>query len=254
MEILYEESALNQKSKKQAKFYAIANVVFWISFVITVFSALWMILLIPAWIEFFGQLILVVLVGSLAFVSWFIKQRINVSYDYTFVSGELRIARIFNVNKRKFLYEIFSEEILQIGDVEGPNYERLASDPQTKVIDCTPNAMPAEEKFFMYILVKAGAQKQLYILECRELMLMHILRFTKRGALEEGYVSQETKQAERAKEAERQRLAKEEAKASMETKADVFDEQELAAMRAAEAVSTPQVTDGESATEQQEEK
>ena len=160
----------------------------------------------------------------------FVKSRINISYDYAFVSGELRISRVVNINKRKFLCDINPEEILQIGDVEGSDFERLSSDPQTKTIICTPNGNPAEDKFFMYILVKAGSQKQMFVLECREELLNNILKFAKRTVLENGYVRQEVKRAEREKEAERQRLA-----IAQATQQPEMDEQELAAMRAATA-------------------
>ena len=245
MEVLYEESAINHKQAKNAKFYTIANVTFWIAVVLSIFCLVNVIIFIPyrgenttdemfdaAVIYFIGQIIPLVLMVSLAWFAWFIKRRVNVSYDYAFVSGELRIAKVFNINKRKFLYEIFPEEILQVGDVDGKHFERLSSDPMTKTLICTANVTPAEDKFFMYVLVKAGTQKQMYILECREELLHHILKFAKRGALEEGYVCQEDKKAAIAKEIERQKSLQEE-KAQ---KLDVADEQELAAMRAAEGV------------------
>ena len=70
--------------------------------------------------------------------------------------------------------------------------------------------------------------KQLFVLECREELLNNILKF-KRGALEDGYVRQEVKRAEREKEAEKQRLAAEQKDDNLSG----MDEQELAAMRAA---------------------
>jgi hypothetical protein len=44
------------------------------------------------------------------------KNRFNVSYDYAFVSGELRIAKVINVNKRKLVARIQAEDIIQLGD------------------------------------------------------------------------------------------------------------------------------------------
>lgn len=121
------------------------------------------------------------------------KKRVNVSYDYTFVTGELRIAKVFNINRRKFLYKIQPEEILQLGDVENSSYDRLRSDPSCKQVVLTPNAEPMEGKFFMYILTAVSQGKRLYILECREELLINILKFVKRGTLESDYVSQEKK-------------------------------------------------------------
>jgi hypothetical protein len=123
------------------------------------------------------------------------KKRVNLSYDYTFVSGELRIAKVFNINKRKFICRVQPEEILQLGDVVCDSYDRLASDPTVKKMMFTSNAEPTEGKFFMYMLVNDNGRK-LYILECREELLVNILRFVKRGTLSSDYVSQEKKKAQ----------------------------------------------------------
>ena len=53
------------------------------------------------------------------------KNRFNVSYDYAFVSGELRIARVVNVNKRKLVARIQSDDIIQLGDVENTAFDGL---------------------------------------------------------------------------------------------------------------------------------
>ncbi len=242
MEVLYEESALNQKSKKNEKIYNLVNVVFWIAVVLSVICFAVVMLQIPfkspedtseefklKLVNFFGTLIPFVLMLALAIFTCFAKRRVNLSYDYTFVSGELRIARVSNVNKRKFLYEILPEEILQVGDVEGESFERLLTDPNTKLIVCTANNSPAEGKFFMYVLAKVGTQKQLYLLECREELLLNILKFVRRGTLEDGYVAQAKKAEKKAKDEARARAAL----AEKQAKVNELDEQELLAMRAA---------------------
>ena len=130
------------------------------------------------------------------FICWFVlnrfKNRFNVSYDYAFVSGELRIAKVINVNKRKLVVKIQPEEIIQIGDVDNVSFDNLRADPNTKTVLCTSNDVAEEGKFFMYVLVNNNGKK-LYVLECRELLLMHMLKFVKRTTLESDYVSQEKK-------------------------------------------------------------
>ena len=219
MDVLYEESAVNAKAVKDAKKYKVVNVISWISLFIGLLFAL---ILVPNLIASFSKAqpteditaeqiqeaimaarslalfsgMQVVFFGLLWFFLFSLKKRINVSYDYTFVSGELRIAKVFNINKRKFLYKIQSGEILQLGDVENDSYDRLTNDPATKRILLTPNGEPAEGKFFMYILTGESSGKKLYILECREELLVNMLRFVKRGTLESDYVSQEKKKAQ----------------------------------------------------------
>ena len=141
------------------------------------------------------------LVGWLFICSWFfacwfvlykLKNRFNVSYDYAFVSGELRIAKVINVNKRKLVARIQAEDIIQLGDVDNTAFDTLRADPNTKTVFCTSNNEAAEGKFFMYILA-ANDGKKLYVLECREELLVNILKFVKRTTLESDYVSQEKK-------------------------------------------------------------
>ena len=121
------------------------------------------------------------------------KLRYNVSYDYCFVSGELRISKVFSFTKRKLLARLECSEMLQVGDIENSSYERLRSDPMTKEVVCTPNIEAADGKFFMYILINNDGKK-LYVLECRENLLMNIMKFAKRNVLESDYVMQEKKQ------------------------------------------------------------
>jgi hypothetical protein len=139
----------------------------------------------------------IIVLGFSCLTTWFIfykiKSRFNVSYDYCFVSGELRISQVFNINKRKLIARFDCADMIQVGDMENPSYERFRSDPNVKEIVCTPNIEPANGKFFMYILVDYNGKK-LFLLECRENLLMNIMKFAKRSVLESDYVMQERKQ------------------------------------------------------------
>jgi hypothetical protein len=121
------------------------------------------------------------------------KKRINVSYDYIFVSGELRIAKVFNVNRRRLIVRLQPDDFLQVGDIENAGYERAKAAPGVKEVIVTPNGESSEGKFFMYILAATAGGKKLYVLECREELLINIVKFTKRGTLESDYVMQEKK-------------------------------------------------------------
>lgn len=203
MDAFYEESAFGSKSEKEKKKYQIINVIFWICVVICVIFLMQCIMSVPwslsseadyttlGFAIFCG--IQALAFGVTAFVLYKWKSRLNVSYDYCFVSGELRISKVININKRKLITRIDCADMLQIGDVDNSGFERLYSDPNTKKIVCTSNDEPSNGKFFMYILVGNNG-KELYVLECRELLLMNILKFARRGVLESDYVMQEKKQ------------------------------------------------------------
>lgn len=198
MDVFYEESAVNASASKNEVKYKFLHVLSIIFLVLWIICAVLAFFSIPVGENPKWDMVIFWLVNTVLFwIAWFfigkIKRNINVSYDYTFVSGELRISKVFNVNKRKGFVKISCDEMLQIGDTDNPSYERLASSPRTKTLFCTSNETPAEGKFFMYILI-GGEQKYLYILECRELMLMQILKFAKRSVLESDYVMQDKKQ------------------------------------------------------------
>ena len=190
MDVFYEESSIAKDSVKAGRKYKVlhyASVVFMVLGVIGLMLTLYM----PT-----DGVIVWLFFCSWFFICWFVlnrfKNRFNVSYDYAFVSGELRIAKVINVNKRKLVVKIQPEEIIQIGDVDNVSFDNLRADPNTKTVLCTSNDVAEEGKFFMYVLVNNNGKK-LYVLECRELLLMHMLKFVKRTTLESDYVSQEKK-------------------------------------------------------------
>ena len=191
MDVFYEESAVARDSVKASRKYKALNITSNVFLAIGII-ALCFIMYIPL-----DAIIGWLFICSWFFVCWFVffkfKNRFNVSYDYAFVSGELRIAKVINVNKRKLVARIQAEDIIQLGDVDNSAYDTLSADPNTKNVFCTSNSLPAEGKFFMYILANNNG-KNLYVLECREELLVNILKFVKRTTLESDYIPQDKKQ------------------------------------------------------------
>ena len=209
MDVLYEESAVNANAAKGEKRYKILNLFTWFFGVLAlIFAILFVIGLVSFLMAMsamkaedraaaIGSLIfyfmMITLFGGPWLACFLMKRKINVSFDYTFVSGELRISKVFNVNRRKFLYRIDAESIQKMGDADSPSFDRVISDPSVKKIVCTPNAEPSGGKFFLYIVTSESGGRRVYIRECREELLINILKFVKRGILESDYVMQEKK-------------------------------------------------------------
>ena len=122
MDVLYEESAVNANAAKGEKRYKILNLFTWFFGVLAlIFAILFVIGLVSFLMAMsamkaedraaaIGSLIfyfmMITLFGGPWLACFLMKRKINVSFDYTFVSGELRISKVFNVNRRKFLYRI----------------------------------------------------------------------------------------------------------------------------------------------------
>ncbi|MBQ8319535.1 MAG: hypothetical protein IJX81_01525 [Clostridia bacterium] len=213
MDTFYEESAVNQNARKGERNYKIVNFFYYLFLILSVLTGVGVVFNIPlplgagasqeqveyaalqrTW--FFMILFLFITFLGFTIILNLLRRRINVSYDYVFVSGELRIAKVFNVNKRKLVTRLTQEEILQVGDVDSSAYDRLRADPQTKEVICTSNSVAAEGKFFLYVLAVESVKK-LYVLECREELLLNMMQYLRRDILDRDYIPQAKKNVQR---------------------------------------------------------
>lgn len=203
MDAFYEESALDRNGERGKRIYQILHIVSMIFLWVGV-ALSFVFLLNFRWqpttdeeraLQFFFGFIGVL--SLLSWLTWFffskLKTRFNLSYDYCFVTGELRISKVFNGNRRKLVARIDCDDIIQVGDTDNPSYERFKADPAVREVVCTPNFEPADGKFFMYLLANYDG-KRLFLLECRENLLINIMKFAKRSVLDSDYVMQERKQ------------------------------------------------------------
>ena len=204
MDAFYEESAVNQNGASGRRVYQILHVVSMVFLVLGIFLVFVFFWCFPwgevsseegqAWQFLFGSC---GFFGATSLFTSFVfskmKRHFNVSYDYVFVSGELRISKVFNVNRRKLVARVDCEDMIQVGDVDNSSYTRFKADPMVKEVVCTPNVEASNGKFFMYVLANYDGKK-LFVLECRENLLMNIMKFAKRSVLESDYVMQERKQ------------------------------------------------------------
>lgn len=195
MDVFYEESSIANNLKKKQRKYKVINFFSWLCFAIAILMLFFVFYGVPIDEGYAG--VIYFLVQALCFFGmWFLlrkwKMNVNVSYDYSFVSGELRISKVISTNKRKLVARFDCAEIIQVGDSDSPAYERFSSTPGVKTVFCTSNTEAAEGKFFMYIYIEYDGKK-LFLLECREELLANMLKFMKRTALDHDYVSQEKK-------------------------------------------------------------
>ena len=185
---LYEESAISTRSEKESKFYTVFFVMAMIFFVIggimlvftysqitsvlgnTVLNTNGKVLYIVGWVALLAVFFLI----GLAF--FLLKNRFNVSYDYTYVDDEVRLTKVFNGRRRKYIATVTMENLLRIGYCDKPSYENALRELRGKKPRIlTPNKAPAEEKFFIYLLVNTSMERKIYVLECRKEMLEYFV-------------------------------------------------------------------------------
>ena len=205
MESFYEESAINLNEKKQKRLF---NIFHSLQVVFTSLAIIWVILfggflpfpdsskgetfatVLPDWIFF--AFMLISFIGGAVLLSHF-KKRFNISYDYACVYGELRISKVINQRKRKLVARIDPASVIQVGDVESASFDRLLKHPGLKQVVCTPNDQPANGKFFMYLYVQQEGTKKVFLLECREALLLNLMQYLRRDILDREYVPQDKK-------------------------------------------------------------
>ena len=185
---LYEESAISNRSQKESKFYTaffVLAIIFFVLGAVILFFSFNDILNVLSNDEIagiykvmfmvfrIGLIVSLVLIGVLFFL---LKNRFNVSYDYTYVDDEVRFTKVFNGKRRKFIATVTMENLLRIGYCDKPSYENALRELRGKKPRIlTPNKTPAEEKFFIYLLVHTPMERKIYVLECRKEMLEYLV-------------------------------------------------------------------------------
>lgn len=194
-DIIYEESAV---STRQGKEDAARRALFICAVVLFVIAAYFLILLLwqinvylqveddskqIALMTLIGRIVLLVVFAAIGGLFLYIRTKFGVSYDYEFVSGELRISRA-GKSGRTALYRISPEEFSKVGKVGSNEYYNLKRNKALRETRFTKNKTPAEGKDFYYILYSDHLGKQLFIIECREEMIRNIALYAARGTVE----------------------------------------------------------------------
>lgn len=186
-EKLYEESAISTRSAREKKLYTVFQVAAIILFVIfgiqlflsypyisnTVTSGVSTRVKVVFVIMWVATTVVFFLAG---FFLLRVRNRFNVSYDYTYVDDELRFTKVFNGKRRKFITKITMDQVLKIGYCDKPSFnEALRSLKGKKPTVLSPNKTPEEGKDFIYLVVNTSIERRIYVLECRKIMLEHIV-------------------------------------------------------------------------------
>ena len=115
------------------------------------------------------------------------KNLMYIEYDYTFVTGSIRISKVIANLKRKSLLVFEAKEIEQIGIYGSDSYLRYEKTPGIIKKILTSNSTPNENKNFYYIVAIIDSEKHLLIIESTKSLISNILKFSNKTILEKEF-------------------------------------------------------------------
>ena len=198
-EIHYEETSKVINEAKASKKY---NVCLGISYTGIVLAVLWVIIFFytcdfskmhPSIIYVFIFEIMFWVLPFVLFIAMFIVfrkigKKSFTEYDYSFLSGEVRVAKIPKNSNRYGVIRFQTSNIDRIGKVGSKTYENIAQMPGIKKIKLTVNEKSSVESDFYYMLIRLEGEKKLLIFDCSEVFISNVLKFcNSRAILEKDY-------------------------------------------------------------------
>ena len=193
IDVFYEETVLVHNAEKQVKKHnllkKISLILFGIGFLLFVIVFLSPVLKDDknASLKLVILTFPIFIIVLLAVIFWFKKNNYCNEYDYSFVSGSIRIAKIINRSKRQFYFEFTTKAIAKLGKCGSGTYNKYATMDDIKKVVLTSNDTPEEGKDFFYIVAHVQGEKKLIIFECTEEFMRNVLKFSNRTVLEEDY-------------------------------------------------------------------
>lgn len=190
-EIFYEESAVVQNEKSATRKYNILKTLSVISYVFMVIWIIFAFNFFPLDNFNFVVFLIEVLIPVAMFCASGIllgrmKNKTYVDYDYTFVTGSVRVSKVIKQIKRKGVISFNTSQILQLGKYGSASCEKLEKTPDVKTLILTSNVSPAEGKDFYYLYVNDVTNK-LLIFECTETFMANVLRYSNKMILEKDF-------------------------------------------------------------------
>ena len=188
-EVFYEETCVNSNYKSDLKKFRLLTILSIASFVFVglwFFAAYWNLEVTT------GNTILNILFILVPMVAFFVtglflfkaRSKFCVDYDYTFISGTLKFAKVINNKSRKFLFKFDTDKILRIGKAYSKEFDKILEDSTLKISLLTSNEEPDFGKELYYIYASFDGERQLLILECTKNFVVNVLNFCKRTVID----------------------------------------------------------------------
>ena len=191
-ELYYEETATILNEAKAARKYNIFKIITRICYIICIFYAIIELLFfVPNQSNVILSVISTFIPVAIFLVAGILlgkyRNTLYVEYDYTFVSGSIRVSKVIKNTKRYFVIKFDTYNIEKIGRYNSNTYKKYELMPGIDKKVLTQNLTPVDNKDFYYIVVNAGGQKSLLVFECTEQFIAYVLKFSNRTVLEERF-------------------------------------------------------------------
>ena len=191
-DVFYEETATLQDEGKVAKKYNLIKMISRICYIVfTIYAVILFMFFAPdANNEIFSIVFtflpfIIILATAILFGKY--KNTLYVEYDYTFISGSVRVSKVIKDAKRKSVIKFETYNIEKIGYYNSLTYKKYEIMPGINKQILTHNLTPLDNKNFYYIVANVNAEKNLLVIECTEQFIANILKFSKKTILEEGF-------------------------------------------------------------------
>lgn len=141
------------------------------------------------WLITFDTGFIVLYVPTAIFSTAFIllRRRLCLYFDYTYISGELRVIKVVRGKTRRKFIILDCKNIIQIGKVGSDSFEKIYEQKnQYKLKLATPNGLTANNQLF-YVYADYNGEKILLILECEEKLLAYIVSNRGKNIIEKDY-------------------------------------------------------------------
>lgn len=113
-----------------------------------------------------------------------ISNKSYVEYDYSFLSGSIRVAKVPKNGYRRGVIKFDAVQIERIGKVDSVVYNNLSHMPGVKKYNLTCNTSSSNDVTLYYMFVRHEGMKKLLIFDCSKIFIATVLRFCNRNVLE----------------------------------------------------------------------
>lgn len=186
-DVFYEETSVCGKYEKEKVKYLIFNILSIVSWVLVVLSVIF----------FFGigidtsnillSIIFIILsVGAFVLMALgfrFIRNKYCNDYDYTFVTGSIRISKVIHGTKRVNVIKFESSAIKRLGVYGSASFDRVFNAKQAKLLVLTSNV--DKEDLLYYFLVNDEKEDKLLILDCTKDFISYVKTFVNKTNIDE---------------------------------------------------------------------